>query len=27
VIDRLRAVGKWVVVPIRMAALKQAGGK
>jgi len=26
VIDRLRAEGKWVVVPIRLAALKQAGG-
>ncbi len=27
VIDRLRAEGKWVVVPIRLAELKQAGGK
>lgn len=27
VIDRLRAEGKWVVVPMRLAALKQAGGK
>lgn len=27
VIDRLRAEGKWVIVPIRLAQLKQAGGK